>query len=146
MVHRNMQQPESEKGQSFVELAISLVFILVLLGGVVDLGRVLFTFIALRDAAQEGAAYASFCPFDTSGIDVRVRTASTRPVDLLNTTDITVASACEVVAECNAGEGVTVTVASPNFRMSMPFMGGANIPLSSSVTDSVLTNALTCPP
>ena len=48
-----------ERGQAIVELATSMVILLTLLAGVVDLGRALFTWITLRDAAQEGASYAS---------------------------------------------------------------------------------------
>lgn len=48
-----------EQGQSLVELAMSLVVLLILVAGLVDLGRAFFTYVALRDAAQEGASYAS---------------------------------------------------------------------------------------
>jgi Flp pilus assembly protein TadG len=53
-----------EKGQSLMELAISLVVLLILLAGVVDLGRAFFTYITLRDAAQEGASYAAVAEDD----------------------------------------------------------------------------------
>jgi Flp pilus assembly protein TadG len=56
-----------EQGQSLVELAISLVVLLTLLAGVMDFGRAFFTFVALRDAAQEGAAYASVAAVDPIG-------------------------------------------------------------------------------
>ena len=47
---------DSEKGQSMVELAVSVVVLLILLAGVVDLGRLAFYYITLRDAAQEAAS------------------------------------------------------------------------------------------
>ena len=50
---------QKERAQAIVELATSLVILLTLLAGIVDLGRALFTWITLRDAAQEGASYAS---------------------------------------------------------------------------------------
>jgi Flp pilus assembly protein TadG len=50
---------KKEQGQSLVELAMSLVVLLILIAGLVDLGRAFFTFITLRDAAQEGASYAT---------------------------------------------------------------------------------------
>lgn len=50
---------KKEQGQSLVELAMSLVILLILVAGLVDLGRAFFTYITLRDAAQEGASYAS---------------------------------------------------------------------------------------
>ena len=56
---KNQNTGTKERGQAIVELATSLVILLTLLAGVVDLGRALFTWITLRDAAQEGASYAS---------------------------------------------------------------------------------------
>ena len=56
---KNQNTDTKERGQAIVELATSLVILLTLLAGVVDLGRALFTWITLRDAAQEGASYAS---------------------------------------------------------------------------------------
>jgi Flp pilus assembly protein TadG len=64
------EKRNTEQGQSLVELAMSLMVLLVLLAGLVDLGRAFFTFITLRDAAQEGAAYATVVNTDvleTSG-------------------------------------------------------------------------------
>lgn len=51
-----------EEGQSLVELAIMMVVLLTILSGVVDLGRVYFTYLALQHAAGEGATYGSMFP------------------------------------------------------------------------------------
>jgi Flp pilus assembly protein TadG len=51
-----------ERGQGFMELAISLVFLLILLSVVIELGWAFYEMIALRDAAQEAASYAAMCP------------------------------------------------------------------------------------
>jgi Flp pilus assembly protein TadG len=77
-----MKKLKSERGQSLVELAISLVIILFLLAGAVEFGIALFQFIQLRDAAQEGALYGSICPHDpdvNDKIKQRVRAASDTP-------------------------------------------------------------------
>ena len=50
---------KSERGQSLVELAISLVILLYLLSGAVEFGILFFQYVQLRDAAQEGALYGS---------------------------------------------------------------------------------------
>ena len=55
----------NEQGQSLVELAMSLVVLLILVAGLVDLGRAFFTYVALRDAAQEGASYAAVVNSET---------------------------------------------------------------------------------
>jgi Flp pilus assembly protein TadG len=57
---------KKEQGQSLVELSISLVILLILAAGLVDLGRAFFTYITLRDAAQEGASYAAVSIAETS--------------------------------------------------------------------------------
>lgn len=61
---KNQENASREKGQSLMEFSLSLVVLLVLLAGVVDLGRAFFTYITLRDAAQEGASYASVAEAD----------------------------------------------------------------------------------
>ncbi len=127
-----------ERGQSLVELAISLTFIILLLAGAVDFGNAFFSFVALRDAAQEGALYGSMNPTDVGGIQTRVRTASTIPVDLSDAglVDVEVSiigSPCE-------GGGVRVTV-SYEYPISMPFLTaitGPTIPLTAQVTDTIL--------
>lgn len=134
-------------------MALSLVFVLVLLAGIVDLGRMFWVFVTLRDAAQEGASYASFCPADIPGIQSRIRNSSTNPVNLSDTANIAIiispdcSSAANVAAGiCDVGDMISVSVSNPTFRMSMPFMGGLNIPLSNTVGNTILTTTQTCPP
>jgi len=64
---------KKESGQSMVELAVSFVVLMVLLAGVVELGRMSFHYIAMRDAAQEGASYASIFPNNNYEIFERVK-------------------------------------------------------------------------
>jgi len=71
----------NERGQSLVELAISFMIIMFLLSGAVDLGRAFFTYVAIRDAAQEGATYASTNPTDTASIHTRAQQSSDSPID-----------------------------------------------------------------
>lgn len=58
----NRMHTAHEKGQSLVELALILFLILVILAGVVDLGRMMYEYLAMRDASQEGAAYGAVYP------------------------------------------------------------------------------------
>jgi len=89
-----------ERAQSLVELAISLTVIMLLLAGAVSFGMALFSYVAIRDAAGEGALYGSIKPYHdsdadgtydagepvnssgTDGICARVRAASNSPVDM----------------------------------------------------------------
>jgi hypothetical protein len=86
------KRDKSEQGQSLVELAISFMVIILVLAGAVDFGRAFFAIIALRDAAQEGVLYASINPDDEPGIESRVQTMSSSPIDMsaIPATDIDV--------------------------------------------------------
>ena len=58
----------NERGQSLVELAISLVFLLTLVAGVVDPGVAFINYVAMRDAAQEAAIFGSLHPTECTVI------------------------------------------------------------------------------
>jgi Flp pilus assembly protein TadG len=129
----------SERGQSLVELAMSLTVILLLLAGAVDFSIAYFSFAAMHDAAQEGALYGSINPTDTDGIITRVRSASTNPVNLADDTLVNVTvtlpgAACE-------GNEITINVIY-DYPISMPFIGSIigsqKITLNASVTDTIL--------
>jgi len=137
----------SERGQSLVEVALGLTFLLLLLAGVVDLGRVFFSFIALRDAAQEGAIFGSIAPHDLMGIEARVRSSSSTPVELTDTDNIHVATQFSG-QPCGGTDpltgktnGVTVTV-TYDFDLTMPLIGSVigsqHFPLNAVVTNTIL--------
>lgn len=131
-----------ERGQSMVELAISLTVIMMLLAGAVEFGIALFQFVQLRDAAQEGALYGSIHPGDDTFIETRVRAASPSPIDLQNDPNVTVVINYPDGAPNCEGKAIEVVVSYPH-RIGMPFIGpiiGSNtIPLSARVTDTILT-------
>jgi Flp pilus assembly protein TadG len=52
----------TERGQSMVEMALMMTILLVILSAVLDLGRGFFSFIAIQNAAAEGALYAAINP------------------------------------------------------------------------------------
>jgi len=76
----------TEKGQSWVELGLSITVLLLLLAGIVDLGSMFFNYMTMRDAAQEGASYASVFPTACNEIEARVRANLRNP----NPTDVQV--------------------------------------------------------
>lgn len=57
-----------DRGAAAVEMAFVTMLLVLLVTGVADLGRVLFTYIGVQDAAQEGAVYGSFEPSDEGEI------------------------------------------------------------------------------
>src|SRR5215212_3489973 len=109
----------SERGQSLVELGVSLLILLYLLSGAAEFGLAFFQFVQLRDAAQEGALYGSMNPTNTVLIAARVRAASSSPIDLADTSLVDVDITFDG-AQCE-GNGIIVTV-SYNHVVFMPFM------------------------
>ena len=129
---------EANKGQSLVEFAFGMSFILIMLAGVVDLGRVYFTFLSLRDAAQEGALYGSLAPPDTSAIRARVRDSSGWPVDFFTFSDAQIQ--VNIIGPACAGSEIRVTL-QMEFVMAAPFIGGKTLPLVAEAIDTVLQPA-----
>lgn len=146
--------PKRERGQSLVELAISFLFLLLVLGAVFDLGSMFYTYLALRDTAQEGVIYGSYRPTDTTGILSRVNASANWPIDADQITNInvyccpkTTTGACttgacvtNVNTSCQ-GQKITVKVLY-NYELIMPVIGGfigwQDIPLNASATNTIL--------
>ena len=157
-----MKHIKSERGQSLVELGISLAILIFLLAGAVEFGLAFFQFVQLRDAAQEGALYGSMNPANVSGIETRIRGASTSPIDLASG-DVTITISIDGIPSTNLANyravaceahGLKVLVAYSH-RIFMPFIpafiGRPDIPLNASVTDTILSPATptsggSCPP
>lgn len=153
---------KTERGQSLVELAISLVVLLYLLSGVVEFGIAFFQFIQLRDAAQEGALYGSVNPNVETPIATRVRSASQQPIDLTNDivgdprrVTVTITALDQTTNNTKAldtacvGDGIRVQVEFDH-RIFMPFIpaliGSNTIHLNGNVTDTILqSSAPGCP-
>lgn len=144
------QNESSESGQSLIEFAVGLVVVLILLAGIVDIGRAFFTYLSLRDAAQEGAAYASICPDDVTKIENRIENTSSQPVDF---SAANIEIACKIVengvelGDCGGGsvapgKGVRVRITYKDFPITMPFLGtilGTQaFDLSADATDTIL--------
>lgn len=141
---------KSERGQSLVELAISILILIYLLSGAVEFGIAFFQFVQLRDAAQEGALYGSMNPGDLAGIEARVRAASSSPIDLSiddADTGVTVDIDFPDGDQCE-GNGIEVVV-THDHQIFMPFMpqllGRNEIPLAATVTDTILTPVCSSP-
>jgi Flp pilus assembly protein TadG len=153
MTHKKIN-PNSENGQSMVEFAVSMVIIMILLAGIVDVGRALFTYMSIRDAAQEGALYGSVNPpenpSDTgriAAIKARVFNSSNMLQDLLNTPGDPVQVTVSVLGSPCSGNRIQVQVDYEQFPLSMPFLGtvigSQTIGIQASVIENILTPA--CP-
>jgi Flp pilus assembly protein TadG len=141
----------NEHGQSLVEFALVLVFLVSLLAGVFDLGRAFFAYIIIRDAAQEGAVYGSIAPksdLDIFRADVadRVEAAFLDPADT-SATPIDVSKMnvqVDLLGDTCAAPGNSVRVrVDYSFPIAMPFLGAMigrqNILLTAQAEDSILS-------
>src|SRR5688500_7239072 len=147
---------KSERGQSLVELAISITILVFLLAGAVEFGMIFFQYVQLRDAAQEGALFGSLNPTlltpadGPDNVETRARHASTSPIDLQNDPSVVVSStligtgaACETT-----GNAIRVEVRFTH-QIFMPFIPeligrpDRTYPLAADVTDTILQPA--CP-
>jgi len=141
---------ESQKGQSFVELSMLAIVLLILLAGVADFGRAYLIFLEMRDAAQEGLAYGSFTPNDFAGIEARIRETMKDPFDLSDPGVVTIVPVLSNPAyPCSGFDPVTLE---PNqvqvtllyqMPIAMPFLGAIinsqEIPLVATVSNTILT-------
>jgi Flp pilus assembly protein TadG len=118
--HRN------ESGQGMVELAFSLIVILVVLAGIVDISRTITTKMQLQDAAEEGVVYAMAFPHNCTQIQYRVlQNLSKVKNATLSSIVITYNNvACATATGDVKGQLIKVYI-SNSFPVSMPFLGVA---------------------
>ena len=145
--------PKSHRGQSLVELAISLIILVFLLSGAVEFGIAFFQFVQLRDAAQEGALFGSMNPPDADGdqteenaIIARAQASSSSPINLATDPNVAFNVVVTDSKYCEGGSlQVTITYPHRIFMPVIPVLIGSNtIPLTARVTDTILTPI--CPP
>jgi hypothetical protein len=159
-------QRNREQGQSLVEFAVSGIVILLLLVAIADFGRAFFTYLSMRDAAQEGASYGSICPLHYEEIRSRVLNTGNLPANLADHVEIE----CKYWFDINGDEvvntnetwscdegfmpvpgyGIHIKVIYPRFVITTPLLGsiiGNEISLQAEVTDTILrvVSTTTCP-
>jgi Flp pilus assembly protein TadG len=127
-----------ERGQALVEFSLILIPFLWILMGVVDLGRGIYMYNGVNQAARELARVTSVHPCGTSGTCIIGTSAETAAVAAIQAKLVpglggpgsTVAYACTTVTDaalssvgCPSGEYVKVAVSVP-FSAITPFLGG----------------------
>jgi hypothetical protein len=147
MMNKQTQTRKTERGQAFMELAISLVFLLILLTVLVDLGWAFYTLIAMRDTVQEAAAYGSMCPQDPNLIETRLRESAVSPLDMTTVPsgdiDIEYINPDEtpVTGAIERGDSIRITL-NYNHEIIVPFVatfiGRTDYPLHVTVADTIL--------
>ena len=134
---RDPRTRSSQRGQSLTEMAISITLLMLVLAGVIDLGRAYYSYLSLKDAAAEGAAYGSIAPGDLARIEARVRGES--PGGLIDWSGATVNTSFIGPACRGGGVRVEVTI---TYTFLTPFIGAItgsqSIPLSADVVNTIL--------
>jgi Flp pilus assembly protein TadG len=128
----------AHKGQSLIELAISMVILLTLLAGIFDMGRAILAYFVLQDAAEEGMVYGTSFPTDCNQIDQRIRDNITN--NIINENDMVISiyiqgdsgmMSCYSIpyAQVYATRLMRIEITA-DFHITMPFIGifvGGNI-------------------
>jgi hypothetical protein len=141
-----IKQSKSERGQSLVELGASLVVLLIVLAGLVDLGRLFMNVMSLRDAVQEGALYGSMYPTHCDQIVERTYEGAQGSFIGAKDTEVDVfvdGVACKSAPKTKAcaGHEIRVVIRQPDFPVTMPLVGafiGQSIPLETEITNTIL--------
>jgi len=106
-----MKYRKKERGQSLLEFALILPVLLIILAGILDLGRLYFAYVAVTDAAGEGAAYGAIHPNDEEKIKDRTQDASGGLVEIDR----------NLITVVRGSQAVTVTV-SYEFTLATPLI------------------------
>lgn len=137
---RNQSDYKKEEGQSLVELAIGMTIIVLLLSGIFDVGRAIFTQFALQDAAEEGLVYGIAFPNQCENIEARVMENLENSVfPVIPTVEVTIGNdhhVCEG-ATLAYGKRMDITV-SADFEISMPFLTGQTINMAGTANGTIL--------
>ena len=117
-----MKHPD--RGAAVVEMAITMLFLIPLLVGLIDVGRLVYSHIAVQEAAQEGAMLASFTESVTQN-EIRSRVIDSTSFPPILDSEIAITCHPDPRAEIN-GSVVTVTV-THDFDLLLPFSSSATI-------------------
>lgn len=130
--------PDGGRGQSLVEFALTLPFLLVMLLVALDVGRLFFVYVGVQNAAREAAAYAAIsaaCQTGSSACSDPQILAIARQEVGGDTTLVVNSAAC--ATSCTRSNGlneyrITVSVSRPFPLMfsatTIPGLGGVTFP------------------
>lgn len=156
--HPRAERRALTRGQSLVEFALVVPILLLIFAGAADMGRIFYTFVAIENAAKEGALYgaryplcdsaSTLCP-DPGNVLWRTRTETTNVISQAN---LTVTSSCldgttgvahTDLRDCKPGDVYQVSASTP-FRLITPLLSnvvGPDFTLASTSRASVLNLA-----
>lgn len=103
MHKKQLSQKRGWKGQGMTEFALTLPILLVLLIGITEFGRLLFTYSAVVTAAREASRYGAAAGVNDSGI------LYYQDCDGIRATAIQIGSIANIPNASNATNGVVIT-------------------------------------
>lgn len=123
----------TEHGQSLVELALALPLLLLIMVGLLDVGRIFYAYITITNAAREAARYAATSPIE----DTPIKQAA---VDEAASSGFTISTSQVSVSKTGIGPGdsVTVTINVTYSLVTRYIFGGGAVPLRNSATMVIL--------
>ena len=125
-----LRRVRRQRGAALLEAAILIPLLLVLVFGIVDVGRLVFTQMTLHDASQEGSIYGAYNPGNASEVQTRV----VESMDNLSlATD-------DVVVECPSGSDTIRVIVSTDVTMITPLFTGRTVTLTSTVEGDLLSD------
>ena|SRR5947208_1402300 len=117
-----------ERGQNAVEFALLLPVLMLVLFGILDLGRLFFAAITITNAARDGARYGIEHPTDLSGIQARVQAEAAGTGIVLNDVSL-INRVCS--SACASGTPIRVEV-TYNLSLIVPgIFGFPQVPVKS---------------
>ena len=125
-----MRRRRNEQGAALVEFAIALPLLVLLVLGIIDIGRLLYTQISLHEAVQEGTLYASTHPDDPLSSRNRVIESVDNPSIALN----------DVTVDCPFTDTVRVRI-SHDIDLLTPVLGGGVVTLDAESIGGRLSTA-----
>ena len=138
------QSIKDARGQSLVEMTLGFTVILYLLLGAVEFSLALFQYVTMRDAAQEGAIYASIKPTDAAGIRDRAIAAAS-DVLVMDEANVSVnlvgSDYCEGLSDSGVPNAIQIEIAYPHeifLPLVTPMIGTDTINLKANVTNTIL--------
>ncbi len=134
-----------------VEFALTITILMVLLAGTIDLGRALFTWLTMRDSAQEGATYGAInppggavtcTPLNAPYPEICKRVYDNLSQVINNPTAQTIIFITFPDGSTCQGDTIQVDVSDPVFPLTMPFLstviGSDTININATVKDTIL--------
>jgi len=124
-----------EEGQGLVEFALILMVLVLVVFGVLDLGRAFHSLITITNASCEGARYLTKHPLDNDNDFAGTKNAAINEADgaiIVLTPDQVEVTLCldeDAITGCDSGTPVRVEV-SYSFEFMMGFFSPASVPLT----------------